>query len=112
MAASHEFEPDFGTGEKNLSVYVKGILACIVLTLIPFAVVHAGSLTPGATIAVIFSTATAQFLVQVVCFLRLNYTTEQAKMNTLSFIFTLVIMVIVVAGSLWIMYNLNYNMMH
>lgn len=31
--------------------------------------------------------------------------------NLITFLFTLLILVVIVLGSLWIMYNLNYNMM-
>lgn len=53
-----------------------------------------------------------QVLALVVCFVRLNTQTQDDKWNLIIFIFTLIIMAIVVSGSLWIMYNLNYNMVN
>jgi heme/copper-type cytochrome/quinol oxidase subunit 4 len=48
--------------------------------------------------------------VQLICFLRMNYDTEQARMNVQSFALGLFILFIVVIGSLWIMVNLAYRM--
>ena len=64
------------------------------------------------TFLIILGIAVAQVIVQVICFLRLNAQTEQGKMNLMSFIFTIIILGVVVLGSLWIMVNLGYNMMH
>ncbi len=108
---SHDVKnSDYGTGEKTLSIYIIGFIVCIALTLIPYwTVIYAGS-NKMAVYEVVFIAAIAQFIVQVICFLRLNAQTKQSKMNLLSFIFSLVLIGILVAGSLWIMCNLNYNM--
>lgn len=102
--------PDYGTGQKKLSIYVVGVVLCVILTLISFWVVSVEQLSHAQILTVIYLSAIAQFFVQVVCFLRLNLHTEQARMNVLSLIFTGVILLCVVAGSLWIMWNLNYFM--
>lgn len=112
MTDSQAAAPDFGTSPKSLSVYVVGIILCVILTLIPFGVVMHGGLAHGQKFAVIMVSAILQFLVQVYCFLRLNVQTIQGKMNTMSFIFTIVVLVVIIGGSLWIMSHLNYNMMH
>ena len=104
--------PDYGTGKKTLKVYIVGIVLCVILTLIPFGAVMYPGISDAGTLAIVFVSAFLQFLVQVLCFLRLNYTTEQAKMNTMSFIFAIVILFVVIAGSLWIMWSLGYRMMH
>lgn len=112
MSHHEHNSPDYGTAEKTLSIYVTGIVLCLVLTVIPFvAVMYDASYIIG-VVPTIFVCAVVQFFVQVVCFLRLNYQTEQAKLNVLTFIFCLVLLLILVFGSLWIMINLNYNMMH
>ena len=108
----HDVEPDYGTGKKTFKVYVTGVLLCVILTLIPFGVVMHGDMGRGFMFTVLFACAIIQFLVQVICFLRLNAATEQSKANLMSFIFTVVILAVIVGGSLWIMYHLNYNMMH
>ena len=118
---SKHHEPDYGTGKKNLKVYLVGFVLCVILTLIPFHMVdHAlpsiesGTLSHGTKaflFLVMFSCAIVQFLVQVACFLRLTSKTSQGVTNILSFVFSIVVLVVIVGGSVWIMANLNYNMM-
>jgi cytochrome o ubiquinol oxidase operon protein cyoD len=60
---------------------------------------------------VVYTAAIIQFFVQVICFLRLNTQTPQARTNVMSIVFTIVILITIVIGSLWIMGNLNINMM-
>lgn len=108
----HTEEIDYGTGQKKLNIYVAGLIACVILTLLSFWVVMAEHLTKMQTVAVIFISAIIQFIVQLVCFIRLNTQTEQSRMNVISLIFTIVILTSIVAGSLWIMFDLNYFMMN
>ena len=61
---------------------------------------------------IIYSAACIQFFVQLICFLRLNTQTEQGQINVISIIFTGVILISIIVGSLWIMWNVNYNMMY
>ena len=102
---------DYGTGRKKLSVYLIGIVLCVVLTLIPFYLVMHSPLAQGSTLIAIYGLAVLQFIVQVICFLRLNAKTPQAQTNLMAFWFAIVILVVVIGGSLWIMWNLNYRMM-
>lgn len=110
--AHHAVEPDFGTGKKSLKIYVIGLVLCVILTLIPFAMVMHGSLPRGIVFAGLIIAALLQFLVQVICFLRLNMATDQGVMNVLSFVFAIIVLGVIVGGSMWIMWHLNYNMMH
>ena len=103
---------DYGTGDKKLGVYVKGLIACSILTLISFWAVMMGDLTKLQTFIVIYASAFVQFLVQLVCFLRLNTQTEQGKNNVMTLIFTVVILISIIVGSLWIMWNLDFYMVH
>ena len=105
-------QPDYGTGKKKLGVYVIGLIICTFLTLIAFGAMMTNQLSKQAQFVIIYSAAIIQFLVQLICFLRLNTQTEQGKNNVLSFIFTGVILISIVIGSLWIMWNVNYNMMY
>lgn len=105
-------EPDYGTGKKKLNIYIVGILLCIVLTLIPFWAVMTHKLSNASSFTVIFGAAILQFFTQVICFLRLNGKTAQSRINVMSFIFTIVVLVAIIGGSLWIMWALGYHMMH
>lgn len=107
-----EHQPDYGTGQKKLSVYLYGLIGCTILTLIAFWVVMGTQLNKWEIFTIIYVAAVIQFIVQVICFLRLNTQTEQARTNVLSLLFSIVILVTIVAGSLWIMWNVNYYMMN
>lgn len=109
---NHDVQPDFGTGKKKLGIYTIGFIACSILTLIAFGSVMANQFPKVILLFIIFIAACIQFLVQLVCFLRLNIQTEQGKMNVMSIAFTGLILTMIVIGSLWIMWNCNYYMSH
>ncbi len=102
--------PDYGAGRKKLGMYLLGTSLCTILTLVAFGLVIYPSFSTGTSFLLIYLAALSQFLVQVFCFLRLTTETEQGVNNILSFIFTIVILIAVIAGSCWIMWNLNYYM--
>lgn len=111
MAEHHEItDTDFGTGQKTLKSYIIGYTLSLLLTLIPFALVGKRLLSDKYLYISITVLALIQLYVQVVFFLRLN-ASPKGKWNFVSFMFTILIIVVVVFGSLWIMYNLNNNMM-
>ncbi len=98
-------------GQKTLKSYLVGFVLCTVLTLLAFACVQYHFFTTSQTYIALAVLAVTQLLVQVLCFLRLN-TSEEGRWNSISFVFTLLIILALVAGSLWIMYNLNFYMMN
>ena len=112
MAHPEMTQPDFGTGQKKLGIYTVGVVCSAALTLISFWTVMYGQLPKLQIFAIIYAAACIQFLVQLVCFLRLNIQTEQGRVNVMSILFTAVILISIVVGSLWIMSNLNYYMAH
>lgn len=105
-------DPDYGLLRKKLSVYSWGVFLCVILTLIPFIAVMHGTFSRAALLSIIFIAAVFQFFTQVLCFLRMNTQTAQGRINVMSFLFTGVILLVVIGGSLWIMWSLNYNMLH
>jgi len=102
---------DYGMGDKTFITYSLGFFLCIILTLIPYAAVKWGNFSYGKTLAHIYIPAVVQAIIQIVFFLHLNFRTKQAKMNVMGFVYILTIGTVVVCGSLWIMWNLNHNMM-
>lgn len=103
----HDAQHDHGT----MKSYVTGFVLAAILTIIPFWLVMAGGLdSRGWTIAVVMLCAVAQVLVHMVYFLHMNGNQEEGW-TLLSTIFTIVIVVIVLAGSLWVMFHMNQNMM-
>lgn len=95
----------------SLREYVTGFLLSVVLTAIPFWLVM-GNVLPDKlmTTAIILAFAVVQMLVHMIYFLHLN-TRSEGGWNMLAIIFTLVLVVITIAGSLWVMFHLNTNMM-
>ena len=90
--------------------YTVGFLASIVLTLVAFGLV-AGHVVSGMTaIVAIFTLAFIQLIIQLVFFLHLSTEAGQ-RWKLFTFLSTFGLVFIIVAGSVWIMYHLNYNMM-
>ena len=114
MSGTHHTQAasDIGLGLKTPRVYLGGIVACLLLTLMPFYVVMHQLTGGGIAMIVIWGCALVQFVVQVVCFLRLTWTTPQGQVTVVSFVATIITALIILIGSLWIMHNLNYYMMH
>ena len=91
--------------------YLIGFLLSVVFTAIPFWLVMTGAVANVAVAAaLIFGFAIAQIVVHVICFLHLD-TRGEGGWTLISFVFTVVIVTIVLGGSLWIMFHLNTNMM-
>ena len=91
--------------------YVTGFVLSVILTAIPFWLVMNGVIaSAGMTAAVILGFAAVQIVVHMVYFLHMNARSE-GGWNMLALIFTVVLVVIVLSGSLWVMYHLNTNMM-
>ena len=91
--------------------YRIGSVLSILLTAIPFWLVM-GKVLPdqSVTAAIIFALALVQIVVHVVSFLHLD-TRSEGGWTLLAFLFTVVIVVLTIGGSVWVMYHLNANMM-
>ena len=101
---------DTGHPHGSRRIYLIGFLLSVVLTAIPFWLVMSHALDPGITAFAIVTAAVVQILVHTVCFLHVN-TTSEGGWTLLAYVFTAVLVLIVIAGSLWIMYHLGANMM-
>lgn len=106
----HHDDHDVHAAHGSLKGYLIGFGLSVILTAIPFWLVMTGSVTPGWTAAIIIALAVVQILVHMVFFLHLD-TKSEGGWNLLAAIFTIVIVVITLAGSLWVMYHMNENMM-
>ncbi len=106
----HDHGHDDGAAHGSLKSYVIGFLLSVVLTAIPFWLVMTGALTGQAAALTIMALAMAQIVVHMIFFLHLD-TKSEGGWNMMALIFTVVILVITLSGSLWVMYNMNANMM-
>ena len=83
----------------------------MILTAIPFWLVMTHQFEKSSTTAiVVLAFAAVQVLVHMVYFLHMNGKAE-GGWSMLSTVFTVVLLVIVLAGSIWVMYHMNKNMM-
>jgi cytochrome o ubiquinol oxidase operon protein cyoD len=99
-----------GASTGSLRSYLTGFVISLILTAIPFALVMSGTWSPSATLVGILAAGVVQILVHLYYFLHLDASSE-ARWNVLALIFTLLIMILFVGGTIWIMYNLYHRMM-
>lgn len=90
--------------------YFAGFGMALALTAIAFWCVTGQAATGGALIAMLMLLAVAQLMVQLVFFLHVS-DEARPRWNLTAFIFMAIMLLVIVLGSLWIMQNLNYNMM-
>lgn len=107
----HESNVDSDTGASygTYQSYIVGFALSITFTLLSFYLVAFSGLYPATLYLIVGLLAVAQFLVQVVFFLHLN-PRSNTSWNLISFLFTLVMVLVLVIGTMWIMYNLYEKM--
>ena len=109
------------SGVKTLKAYVIGLVLCLLLTFASFGLAwmhqdsgvssHSHLFSAEGLMFVLMFLAVVQLVVQVICFLRLN-SSKEGRWETMPFLFVIFVVVVIAGGSLWIMWNLNYFMMH
>lgn len=92
--------------------YLIGFVLSVVLTAIPFWAVMSGMFSKPTTFYCIVVMAVVQIWVHLKYFLHLNFKTEDGKASSMSFIFSALIIVMVVGLSVWIIYESNAMMMY
>lgn len=97
--------------QATLSSYISGFVLSLLLTGLAYLVVTRDVVASQWVVPLIVVLALIQFVVQLVFFLHLGRETRP-RWNLMAFLFMLMVVFIVVGGSLWIMSNLDYNMMH
>jgi cytochrome o ubiquinol oxidase operon protein cyoD len=94
----------------SLRSYATGFGLSLALTLLAYVLVVNKVVDSRLALAAIISLAVTQLLVQLMFFLHLGRE-SRPHWNLIMVLFAVMVVVIVVFGSLWIMNNLNYNMM-
>ncbi|WP_051927507.1 cytochrome o ubiquinol oxidase subunit IV [Ruegeria halocynthiae] len=98
-------------GHGTFKSYVVGFLLSVVLTLIPFWIVLGDVMDNTAwAVAIIFAMGATQMMVHIHYFLHVSLKVE-AGWQVMSMGLTILLLVIVMAGSIWVMFNLDENMM-
>lgn len=106
---------DHGHGASEIHVsfsgYLTGFILSVILTAIPFYLVMTDALHNNvATSITIMVFAAVQIVVHMIFFLHMSPKVDDGW-SMMAMIFTVIIVVITLSGSLWVMYHLNTNMM-
>jgi cytochrome o ubiquinol oxidase operon protein cyoD len=96
----------------SVKSYLIGFVLSIILTAIPFYLVMSGDYSKVTTLWSIVSLAIIQIFVHLKYFLHLNFITEDGRASSFSFLFSALIIIMVVGLSVWIIYASNAMMMY
>ena len=95
----------------TLRGYATGFALAVILTAIPFYLVMGKVFSNSGTAGlVVLGLAAVQIVVHMVYFLHMN-TKVEGGWSMLAMLFTAMVVVIMLSGSIWVMYNMNSNMM-
>lgn len=95
----------------SLKSYTIGFVLAVILTAVPFWLVMTRAIEKSSTMGIVLlGLAAVQIVVHMVYFLHMNAKSE-GGWTMLALIFTIMVVVIMLAGSLWVMFHLNNNMM-
>jgi cytochrome o ubiquinol oxidase subunit IV len=94
----------------TMKSYLVGVVLALVLTAIPFSLVAARALRPMQILLVIGVAAITQVVVHLRYFLHLDLKPSSPN-KLIALCFAAVMLLILVGGSLWITFDLNYRMM-
>ena len=91
--------------------YLTGFVLSVVLTAIPFWLVMGNVLNDTVkTSIIIMALAAVQIVVHMIYFLHMN-TKSEGGWTFIALVFTLTLVVVTLAGSIWVMYHMDQNMM-
>jgi cytochrome o ubiquinol oxidase subunit IV len=110
MPVPHGEDHAGGASHATVRPYVIGFVLSVILTAIPFALVMAGTVPASTAVPAALGLGAVQMVVHLVYFLHMDRASTRTW-NMAAFVFTVIILVILVVGSLWVMHNLDVNMM-
>lgn len=109
--SAHGHHHDTAPSHSTLSGYITGFVLSVILTAIPFWLVMGRPFDSAALTAVlVIGFAVVQIFVHMVYFLHMD-TKAEGGWSVMALIFTLILVLIALTGSLWVMYHLDRNMM-
>jgi cytochrome o ubiquinol oxidase operon protein cyoD len=110
-AHDHGADAPHGTPHATKRGYLTGLILSAILTAIPFWLVMGNPLASKQTLAfVVMGFAAVQMVVHMIYFLHMSPKSEEGW-TMVSLLFTLILVVITLTGSLWVMHHLDTNMM-
>lgn len=100
-----------GASHGTFKSYMIGFVLSVILTAIPFWLVMGGVLENKTLLVIaIMGLGVIQIFVHMIYFLHMD-TRSEGGWTFMALIFTITLVVIMLAGSVWVMYHLNHNMM-
>ncbi|WP_027016371.1 cytochrome o ubiquinol oxidase subunit IV [Comamonas composti] len=109
--AGHDDHHEHDDIHVSMGDYVKGFVLAVILTVIPFWLIMGDVISDRVTAVMVLGVfAVIQIVVHMVYFLHMNGKI-QGGWTMLSTIFTVIFLAIGIAGTLWVMHNMNANMM-
>ena len=110
--AKHKAVISEHSSDKEASVfsYSLGFILCVFMTIWAYMAVT-GSLSRKTTLLIISVLAFLQFIAQTYFFLHLG-NENKPRWRLASYLFMIMVVLILFGGSIWIMNNLNYRMSH
>lgn len=109
--AHHDAAHGHEAGHGTMKSYMTGFILSVILTAIPFWLVMGDVFSSKVvTASLIMGFGLVQIVVHMIYFLHMN-TRSEGGWTMMALIFTIVIVVIALSGSLWVMHHLNTNMM-
>ena len=110
-AHGHDDHGNDHASHRTRGSYLKGFFLSVLLTAVPFWAVMTGAFKDPSTAAlVIMLFAVLQIIVHMIYFLHMNTKSENGW-TMMALIFTIILVVITLSGSIWVMYHMNTNMM-
>jgi len=94
----------------SLGSYLAGFVLAVVLTAASFWLVLHGGFTRETTLLGLAVLAAVQIVVHLVFFLHMNTSSGQ-RWNIVAFAYTVLTVLIVIVGTLWVMHNVTMQMM-
>ncbi|MDH0645428.1 cytochrome o ubiquinol oxidase subunit IV [Pseudomonas sp. GD03858] len=108
MASAHDTHHEGNHG--SVKSYMIGFVLSIILTAIPFGLVMFPTLPKNLTVLIVVAMAVIQVVVHLVYFLHMDRSKEQ-RSNVSTFLFTVLVIALLVGLSLWIMFSIHFEMM-
>ncbi|QNT78542.1 cytochrome o ubiquinol oxidase subunit IV [Entomobacter blattae] len=99
-----------GGSHITVGSYLIGFALAVILTVASFVLVMSQSLTPQATVVAIALLAFIQVIVHLKFFLHLDFS-EDERWNRYALYVTIFFVSVIVAGTLFVMWNIAMNMM-
>lgn len=111
QSPAHDSDHHGGAAHGTFRGYVIGFLLSVVLTVIPFWLVMGDVFGNNMVTAVfVLELGVVQIFVHMYYFLHMN-TKSEGGWTMMALIFTVVIVLIALVGSMWVMHHLNTHMM-